>query len=102
MIRASRIDGTIVSILFRRYSHQQVQVTPIGSSDLWKIFEFLNVDKERQLEKDILLEQANIDLDYISYCSMAIMNTVIGFVSSFFLRGHLEIYTACTSSFSFS
>ncbi|MDP6923560.1 MAG: BT4734/BF3469 family protein [Candidatus Scalindua sp.] len=36
-------------ILFRRYSHQQAQSTPVGGSNPWKIFNSLNVDKENQL-----------------------------------------------------
>jgi hypothetical protein len=36
-------------ILFKRYSHQQAQVAPTGGGDPWKIFDFLNVDKDHQL-----------------------------------------------------
>ena len=36
-------------ILFKRYAHQQEQVTPAGGGDPWEIFDFLNVDKEHQL-----------------------------------------------------
>ena len=36
-------------ILFRKYSHQLPQVEPITSGDIWKIFDFLNVQEEHRL-----------------------------------------------------
>ena len=36
-------------ILFRRYSHQQVQSTPVTGGDPYRVFKFLNVDTEHQL-----------------------------------------------------
>lgn len=52
--RAVRItaDGWQIQdapILFRRYSHQQNQVDPKKAGDPWKLFRFLNVDKEHHL-----------------------------------------------------
>lgn len=36
-------------ILFRRHSHQLVQVDPVHGGSAWKIFDFLNVKKEDRL-----------------------------------------------------
>jgi hypothetical protein len=41
--------------LFRRYDHQETQVTPITGGDPWKLFEFLNVPKKYWLETLVLL-----------------------------------------------
>lgn len=35
--------------LFRRYSHQKAQLNPSRSGDPWRVFNYLNVDKEHQL-----------------------------------------------------
>ena len=44
-------DWSIVPapILFRRYAHQQAQVTPVKGGDPWLVFKYLNVEKEHQL-----------------------------------------------------
>lgn len=33
-------------ILFRRYSHQQSQITPDGKTDLWGLFKYVNIKRE--------------------------------------------------------
>lgn len=36
-------------IMFRRYTHQRSQVTPVAGGDPWAIFEFINVESEYRL-----------------------------------------------------
>jgi hypothetical protein len=52
--RVARITSegwTIIDapILFRRYAHQQVQISPVLGGDPWQFFKFVNVAKENQL-----------------------------------------------------
>lgn len=55
-------DGTVIKIvpneweltnkmpiLFRCYSHQQKQITPLKNGNPWDVFKYLNVDKDNQL-----------------------------------------------------
>ena len=42
-------------MLFRRYDHQSVQVTPVTGGDAWKIFYFLNVPVKHQLETRVVI-----------------------------------------------
>lgn len=41
--------------LFRRYSHQQVQITPVTGGNPWRLFNFLNISKAHRLETLVLL-----------------------------------------------
>ena len=41
--------------LFRRYGHQQVQVTPKAGGNPWRLFDFLNIAKTHRLETLVLL-----------------------------------------------
>ena len=56
-VRVGRKSWEIVDapVLFRRYSHQQEQVTPIKGGNAWHLFDFLNISKKHQLETLVLL-----------------------------------------------
>ncbi len=56
-VRVGRKGWEIVDapVLFRRYSHQQEQVTPIKGGNAWQLFDFLNIAKKHQLETLVLL-----------------------------------------------
>ena len=59
-----------------------------------QIFEnmFLKHNKEHLDEKNIVLAKANIAMDYASYCSLALMNTVIGVISALIVVFLLYIF----------
>jgi len=50
-----------------------------------QIFEnlFSKHNKNQLEEKNIVLAKANIAMDYVAYCSLALMNTIICFISAF-------------------
>ena len=52
---------------------------------------FSEKKKEHQIEKNILLEQANIEIDYEEYYSMTIMNMLIGYIGTLILTIFLHI-----------
>ena len=52
-------------------------------------------DKKQLEEKNILLAQADISLDFIRYSSIALMNMFFGFISMFFLS--IIIFTLAPS-----
>ena len=43
---------------------------------------FLKYSKNQLEEKNFILAKADIAMDYEAYCSRALMNTIIGFIST--------------------
>ena len=54
---------------------------------------FSRYNKNQMEEKNIVLAQADISTDYVTYSSVALMNTIIGFIIAFIFAISLHAFT---------